>query len=108
MRGGSLIPHGGQNPVEAIGHGAVVLTGPHWVNFRDIYRALLRHKGAREVASAEGLASAVVEILAEEGELARMRAGAKTALASLSGALERTVAELVAMLPEGSRVRRAS
>lgn len=106
--GGSLIAHGGQNPVEAIGHGAVVLTGPHWTNFRDFYRALLRHKGAREVASAAALADAVQEILSQEGELARMREGAKLALASLSGALDRTVQELVALLPEPSRVRRAS
>ncbi|MCC7251726.1 glycosyltransferase N-terminal domain-containing protein [Hyphomicrobium sp.] len=106
--GGSLIPHGGQNPIEAIRHGAVPLTGPHWTNFRDVYRALLRHKGTREVASAEALAVAVEEALTQEGELARMRDGAKAALASLSGALDRTVAALVEMLPESSRVRRAS
>lgn len=106
--GGSLIAHGGQNPVEAIGHGAVVLTGPHWTNFRDFYRALLRHKGAREVASAEALAAAVTELLTHEGEVQRMRDGAKLALDSLSGALDRTVAALLAMLPASSRVRRAS
>jgi 3-deoxy-D-manno-octulosonic-acid transferase len=106
--GGSLIAHGGQNPVEAIGHGAVVLTGRHWSNFRDFYKALLRHNGAREVASAEELAAAVEQILGTEGELARMRDGAKMALASLSGALDRTVEHLLAMLPERSRARRAS
>lgn len=106
--GGSLIAHGGQNPIEAIAHGAVPLTGPHWTNFRDVTRGLLRHKGTREVASAEALALAVEEILTQDGTLARMRDGAKTALASLSGALDRTVEELVAMLPERSRVRRAS
>jgi 3-deoxy-D-manno-octulosonic-acid transferase len=106
--GGSLIAHGGQNPIEATGHGVAVLTGPHWTNFRDVYRALLRHKGAREVASAEALAAAVEEILTGEGELARMRAGAKAALSSLSGALDRTVAALAEMLPEPSRARRAS
>lgn len=106
--GGSLIAHGGQNPVEAVAHGVAVLTGPHWTNFRDFYRALLRHKGAREVASAEAFASAVEQILTQEGELQRMRAGAKAALSSLSGALDRTVAALVEMLPEGSRARRAS
>ena len=33
--GGSLVPHGGQNPVEAIKLGAAVLTGPNWQNFAD-------------------------------------------------------------------------
>jgi 3-deoxy-D-manno-octulosonic-acid transferase len=106
--GGSLIAHGGQNPIEAIAHGAAVLTGPHWSNFRDIYRALLRHNGMREVASAEELAAAVQRLLGEDGELVRTRDGAKQALASLSGALGRTVETLLAMLPAGSQVRRAS
>ena len=106
--GGSLIRHGGQNPVEAIGHGAVVLTGPNWTNFRDFYRALLRHKGAREVATAEDLATAVEQVLNGEGELQRMRDGAKAALASLAGALDRTVAGLLEMLPAPTQVRRAS
>ncbi|HRO05005.1 MAG TPA: 3-deoxy-D-manno-octulosonic acid transferase, partial [Terricaulis sp.] len=61
--GGSLIARGGQNPIEAIGHGAAVLTGPHWTNFRDFYRALIRHKGVREVASPDELAQAVSLLL---------------------------------------------
>jgi 3-deoxy-D-manno-octulosonic-acid transferase len=106
--GGSLIAHGGQNPIEAIAHGAVVLTGPHWTNFRDFYKALLRHKGTREVETAEELAEAVSALLTNEAELARMREGAQAAVASLAGALDRTVEALLAMLPESSQARRAS
>jgi 3-deoxy-D-manno-octulosonic-acid transferase len=106
--GGSLIRHGGQNPVEAIGHGAVVLTGPNWSNFRDFYQALLRTKGAREVRSPEELADAVVLLLTQEGELRKMQEGAKLALVSLAGALEKTVEALAGMLPERPKVRRAS
>lgn len=106
--GGSLIAHGGQNPVEAIAHGAVVLTGPHWTNFRDFYKALLRHKGAREVENAEQLADGMLALLTEEAELARMRDGAQQAVASLAGALDRTVEALLAMLPESPQARRAS
>ncbi|WP_244534539.1 glycosyltransferase N-terminal domain-containing protein [Hyphomicrobium sp. CS1GBMeth3] len=106
--GGSLIQHGGQNPIEAIGHGVAVLTGPHWTNFRDIYRALLRHKGAREVANAGELATAIEEILTREDELPRLRSGAKTALASLAGALDGTVAALLELLPAPTQARRAS
>lgn len=106
--GGSLIPHGGQNPVEAVGHGAVVLTGPHWTNFRDLYRSMLRHGGAREVATEQALADAVVDILTREGALSEMREGAKAGLATLAGALDKTVTELVALLPASARVLRAS
>ena len=57
--GGSLVDRGGQNPIEAVRHGAAVLTGPHWQNFRDAYRALLRHDGAIVVRSAADIAAAV-------------------------------------------------
>ena len=45
--GGSLVPHGGQNPVEPIKLGAAVLTGPNWQNFPDSYEALLRPAARR-------------------------------------------------------------
>lgn len=97
--GGSLIPHGGQNPIEAIGHGVPVLTGPNWQNFRDFYPALMRHRGAIEVASAEDLAREAQRILKDPAERERMQAGGKTAVMSLSGALKGTVEELLALLP---------
>ncbi|MFN3625551.1 MAG: glycosyltransferase N-terminal domain-containing protein, partial [Hyphomicrobium sp.] len=74
--GGSLVDRGGQNPIEAIRHGAAVLTGPHWHNFRDAYRALLRHGGAIEVHSSTDIAAAVSKILDSPAELQSMRAGA--------------------------------
>jgi 3-deoxy-D-manno-octulosonic-acid transferase len=106
--GGSLVDKGGQNPIEAIRHGAVILTGPHHQNFRDAYQALLRHHGALEVSSADELAGAILKLIGDEVELARMRAGAQTALLTLSGALQRTVAELIKFLPEDKGLRRAS
>lgn len=107
--GGSLIDRGGQNPIEAIGHGAAVLTGTHWANFRDFYRALLRHKGVLEVANADELAAAAAALISNEAELQKMRSGAKAALLTLSGALDRTAEALAAFLPKpGTGVRRAS
>ena len=38
--GGSLIPHGGQNPIEPAKFGAAILHGPHVSNFAEIYAAL--------------------------------------------------------------------
>lgn len=106
--GGSLIDRGGQNPIEAIGHGAAVLTGPHWTNFRDFYRALIRHKGVREVTSPEELAQAAEVLLTDDRALDAMRTGAASAIASLAGALDRTVAALLGLLPAQAGVRRAS
>jgi len=105
--GGSLVDRGGQNPIEAVRHGVAVLTGPHWQNFRDAYLTLLRHEGAIEVNSADTLAAAVTQLLQSQAEMQHMRAGATQALATLSGALEQTVARLLSYLPD-ERLKRAS
>lgn len=105
--GGSLVERGGQNPIEAVRHGVAVLTGPHHQNFRDAYRTLLRHQGAIEVGSAKSIAAAVSQLLESQSEMQRMRAGATQALATLSGALEKTVATLLRYLPD-ERLKRAS
>ncbi len=105
--GGSLVERGGQNPIEAVRHGAVVITGPHWANFTDAYRALLRHRAALQVETADQLAAAASALLSDEMELARMRASAQMALSSLSGALSRTVEALLPLLPDEG-LRRAS
>ena len=57
--GGSLVDRGGHNPIEAVRHGAVVVTGPYWQNFKDTYEALLESRGAIAVHSAGELAGAV-------------------------------------------------
>jgi 3-deoxy-D-manno-octulosonic-acid transferase len=97
--GGSLVDKGGQNPIEAVRHGAVVLTGTYWHNFKDAYATLLRSGAALEVRSGAELASVAGRILADPAELARMRSRASQALSSLSGALERTLDAVMPLLP---------
>ena len=38
--GGSIIPHGGQNPLEAARFGCKVVHGPYISNFKEIYKKL--------------------------------------------------------------------
>ena len=106
--GGSLIPHGGQNPIEAIRHDCAVITGPHWANFSDSYKALIAEGGAIEVRSPEELATAADKLMSNPLELERSRRGAQNALEQLSGALERTVEALLEVLPPDEGMRRAS
>jgi 3-deoxy-D-manno-octulosonic-acid transferase len=105
--GGSLVDHGGHNPIEAVRHGAVVITGPHWQNFKDTYEALIEHGGAVVVRSAAELAEAVAPLLADNAELASLRERAEAALAGLSGALPRTVEALLHYLPGEDELARA-
>ena len=49
--GGSLIKHGGQNPLEPARYGCEILHGPNVSNFKEIYSLLNKHKVSHEVNS---------------------------------------------------------
>jgi 3-deoxy-D-manno-octulosonic-acid transferase len=106
--GGALVDRGGHNPIEAVRHGAAVLTGPHWQNFADTYKALVKRQAATVVSSAVELADAAARLLGDPAELAQMRERAEAALAGLSGALPRTVEALLRHLPVEDELAPAS
>ena len=92
--GGSLVEHGGQNPIEAVKLGAAVLHGPHVHNFADIYAALDASRGAVEVNNPDDLTRGVGRWLQDPAARKfAAEAGQKT-VARLGGALDRTVAAL--------------
>ena len=92
--GGSLVNHGGQNPIEPIKLGAAVLHGPHVGNFADIYRALDEAGGARLAADGEALVKQLGGWLDDRD--ARQRAGVagRAVVDRLGGALDKTMAAL--------------
>lgn len=53
--GGSLVPHGGHNPLEAAAFGIPVISGQYTHNFTDIYPPLYASQGAVEVADIHAL-----------------------------------------------------
>lgn len=61
--GGSLIPHGGQNPLEAAALGKPTVFGPHMHNFSEITRQLLEAEAAEQLESAASLLPAVRSLL---------------------------------------------
>ncbi len=92
--GGSLVPRGGQNPIEAVRLNSAVLHGPHVGNFADVYAALDTGGGARPVADSAELAVAVAAMLAPDDSRRGAVAAAERALEPFSGALGRTLAAL--------------
>src|SRR5581483_6711963 len=106
--GGSLVPRGGQNPVEPIKLGAAVLTGPNWRNFRDSYTELLRAGGCKEVAGADSLAEEALALLADADARRLMASRAASVIATMSGALPRTLAALEPYLPPKTTLQHAS
>jgi 3-deoxy-D-manno-octulosonic-acid transferase len=106
--GGSLVPHGGQNPIEPIKLGAAVLTGPTWKNFADSYGALLKAGGAKEVADAASLAQAALDLLGDAAARGEMTKRAEAVVATMSGALPRTLEALEPYLPPKATLKHAS
>lgn len=106
--GGSLVHHGGQNPVEAIKLDTAVLTGPNWHNFRGSYSELLKAGGAREVTDAETIAVAVLDLLNDTDQRRTMMARAEKTVAAMAGALPRTLEAIAAYLPPKASLQHAS
>jgi 3-deoxy-D-manno-octulosonic-acid transferase len=97
--GGSLIRHGGQNPIEAVRHGSAVVTGPHTHNFPDSFEALRAADGLAVVTDLEDLVAKLGNLLAAPACLEVMQKNAREALERMSGALDRSVATLLPLLP---------
>jgi 3-deoxy-D-manno-octulosonic-acid transferase len=72
--GGSLVPHGGQNPLEAARLGCPPLFGPHTGNFEDMTRKLLDAGAAKRVSDAEDLARTMEALLLDQDALDGMTA----------------------------------
>ncbi len=92
--GGSLVPHGGQNPLEPARLGCAVAIGPHTHNFAEPV-AILEAAGAlTRVADAAALARWVDGLLGDAGQR-RAIGDAGIAAARKHGDLPRHVAELL-------------
>jgi 3-deoxy-D-manno-octulosonic-acid transferase len=105
--GGSLVRHGGQNPIEAAKLDAAILHGPHVWNFAEVYAALDAARGAERVEDAAGLAAALAAWLNDPNARARTAQAARITVDSLAGALERTLASLEPYLMQLQLRRRA-
>lgn len=92
--GGSLVPHGGQNPIEATKLGAALVHGPHVFNFTDVYEALDAGDGARQADSVEALVKQLGYMLSNEAARKASVDAAVGVVARLGGALERTLLAL--------------
>src|SRR5207302_3671234 len=92
--GGSLVRHGGQNPIEAAKLGAAILHGPHVWNFSEIYAALDEARGAESVNDVNKLAVCAGAWLTDKAKRNAIAAAALATVDLLGGALERTLTAL--------------
>jgi len=92
--GGALIPHGGQNPLEAARLGCALVLGPHMFNFPEITAALLASDGAERVEDAPQLGAAIARLLADPSLAGQRGSAARGVAESGRGAVERVAAAL--------------
>ena len=64
--GGSIIEHGGQNPLEAAKYGCQILHGPNVWNFKEIYNLLKTHKVSNKITSSNKLYYKVRQLLGDK------------------------------------------
>lgn len=89
--GGSLLPLGGQNLIEACACGKPVLLGPHTFNFAQASEDAVLRGAALRVADAAQVFRSAVDLLVDRAHLQEMSAAAKAFAASERGATRKTM-----------------
>lgn len=88
--GGSLIAHGGQNPLEPARLDCAVMAGPHTENFTAAYDAIFEAQGAGRVVTSGDIATLAHRVLTEPEVAQKMIQGAANGASTLGGAVGKT------------------
>ncbi len=96
--GGSLVPTGGHNMLEASAQGVAVVFGPHVFNFSVIARLLLEEKAAVQVSNSTDLARQVLGWLTDASERSRFGESGRKVVEQNRGALDSLIEVLEQML----------
>lgn len=102
--GGSLVPHGGQNPLEPAKLGCPILLGPWTGNFTEVVARLLEAGGAVQLEAAEaGALAAAARAVLCNSDYGRNLAEAAAATVAPADGLPGKVAEaLLRLMPDSS------
>jgi 3-deoxy-D-manno-octulosonic-acid transferase len=106
--GGSLIPHGGQNPIEPALFGVPVMHGPHVENFTDVIRALAHAGAALEVRDGASIAACLEQLLPRPNEIAAMGEAARACAETERGVIDRVMAVLEPLMTPLAETRDAA
>lgn len=100
--GGSLVPLGGHNPLEAAVHGVPCCWGPHLSNFREIEATLVTNGCGRMTASGAAVADQIDRWLSEPELRTTARAHCTRLFAAEGQAAARIVDLMTSLLDQGS------
>lgn len=99
--GGSLIPHGGHNALEAARWGLPIITGRHTSNFREVVQLLEAAEALVVVSDGKELAAAVAALLADPALRRARGAGARQVVERHRGALGKAMDLLEPLVATG-------
>lgn len=97
--GGSLLPHGGQNLIEACAAGVPVMVGPHTWNFSQSAEDAVAAGAALRVVDADALVSETSRLLEDDNARRKMGAAGLAFCSSHRGAVAKTIALCERLLP---------
>ncbi len=107
--GGSLVPRGGHNPLEAAALGRSILIGPSYEHFQDLVDGMRKTGGIRVLPSsgdpAEELGQSLLELLADPDQRVAMGRSALEFIRSRRGVADRYVRAIMSRIghPNGQR-----
>jgi 3-deoxy-D-manno-octulosonic-acid transferase len=96
--GGSLVPRGGHNPLEAAASGVPVILGPQTFNFATIAHMLYEADAAKRVEDVETLSRCLIDLFDDAERRTLMGARGREVVERNRGALERLLAALAPWL----------
>ena len=96
--GGSLVRHGGQNPLEAARLDNAILSGPHTGNFSAVYDMLDAEAGLAQIGDARELVDTLDSLLRTPAKSQALAENARACDARQGGARARTLAVLNELL----------
>ena len=102
--GGSLVPKGGHNVLEAAQFGVAILVGSHTENFREMI-GLFQQADALRVVTQETLTDTVLELLGDDNLRFSVGSRALALMRTTQGATTTTVEALLTLLHTNSAIR---
>jgi len=96
--GGSLVPAGGHNVIEAAAAGKPVVVGPHMENFQEVADEFRGEDALLQVRSSDELGDAIAALIADEPRRRELGARARAIIERNRGACGRTVESLAALV----------
>ncbi len=92
--GGSLIKHGGQNPIEPAAYGKPVIFGCHMFNFKNVAEAFLAKGAAIRVDDGAELGPVLYNLFADNNKRLELGRAAKAVVIENQGATEKNLNEI--------------